>query len=112
MSKFLLLIALAAPLTLAQSPLQLAQQEAAEKTAPKSPQPASPQSDPSSLENKIEQIAASGRVLQIGETSSERLQPAMPLTPGAPPILAFRYFDGKARHRFGDLDLVMDDAGH
>jgi hypothetical protein len=23
-----------------------------------------------------------------------------------------RYFDGKQRHRFGNLDLVMDDAGH
>jgi hypothetical protein len=65
-----------------------------------------------SLQEAIERIAASGRVLQIGETSSSRLTPAVRLAPGAPPILAFRYFDGQARHRFGDLDLVMDDAGH
>jgi hypothetical protein len=64
------------------------------------------------LQEAIERIAASGRVLQIGETSSSRLSPAVRLAPGAPPILAFRYFDGQARHRFGDLDLVMDDAGH
>jgi hypothetical protein len=27
-------------------------------------------------------------------------------------LLAFRYFEGKDRHRFGQLDLVLDDAGH
>jgi hypothetical protein len=26
--------------------------------------------------------------------------------------LSFRFFEGKQRHRFGDLDLVLDDAGH
>jgi hypothetical protein len=67
---------------------------------------------PSSLQDAIQRIAASGQVLQIGETSSSRLTPAFRLAPGAPPILAFRYLDGQARHRFGDLDLVMDDAGH
>jgi hypothetical protein len=64
------------------------------------------------LEEKIKQIAAAGRIQQIGESSSARLNPGPSLAPGAPPILAFRYFDGQARHRFGDLDLVMDDAGH
>ena len=34
------------------------------------------------------------------------------ITPGAPPLLSFRAFEGKSRHRFGDLDLVLDDAGH
>jgi hypothetical protein len=52
------------------------------------------------------------RVLAIGETSSERLQPLGQIAPGQPPLLTFRYLDGKRRHRFGDLDLVMDDAGH
>lgn len=69
-------------------------------------------SNKSSAGKTIEQIAASGRVLLIGESSSSRLSPAVRLAPGAPPILAFRYLDGQARHRFGDLDLVMDDAGH
>jgi hypothetical protein len=27
-------------------------------------------------------------------------------------LLSFRFFEGKQRHRFGDLDLVIDDAGH
>jgi hypothetical protein len=53
-----------------------------------------------------------GRVLAIGETSSERLQSLGRIAPGQPPLLTFRYLDGKRRHRFGDLDLVMDDAGH
>lgn len=52
------------------------------------------------------------RVLTIGESSSERLQPLGLVSPGQPPLLMFRYLDGKSRHRFGDLDLVMDDAGH
>ncbi|MCB1018793.1 MAG: hypothetical protein KDC27_02640 [Acidobacteria bacterium] len=52
------------------------------------------------------------RVLSIGESSSERLQPDGRVAPGQPPLLMFRYLDGKRRHRFGDLDLVMDDAGH
>jgi hypothetical protein len=67
---------------------------------------------PAALEEKMKQIAASGRIQQIGESSSARLNPPVPLAPGAPPILAFRYFDGQVRHRFGNLDLVMDDAGH
>lgn len=66
----------------------------------------------SNLAAAIQRIVTSGRVLQIGEQSSSRLTPAFRLAPGAPPILAFRYLDGQARHRFGDLDLVMDDAGH
>lgn len=57
-------------------------------------------------------IAESGRVLMIAEKSSDRLNPPGRLAPGKPPILAFRYFDGQRRHRFGELDLVMDDAGH
>ncbi len=64
------------------------------------------------LSEKLKHVSASGHVQLIGESSTARLQPSAPLAPGAPPILAFRYFDGQARHRFGDLDLVMDDAGH
>jgi hypothetical protein len=34
------------------------------------------------------------------------------IAPGAPPMLTFRYLDGRRRGRFGGLDLVLDDAGH
>ena len=72
----------------------------------KSPKPAK------EVEALIQQVSESGRVLLIAEKPSERLRPAAKLSPGTPPLLAFRYFDGERRHRFGKLDLVMDDAGH
>ena len=61
-----------------------------------------------SNEAALDRILASGRVQTIGVTASERLRPTARLAP----LLRFRYLDGKRRHRFGDLDLVMDDAGH
>ncbi|HEY2012460.1 MAG TPA: hypothetical protein VGH38_03115 [Bryobacteraceae bacterium] len=60
----------------------------------------------------IEQISASGQVLEIATPSSERLMAPGLIAPGAPPLLGFRALEGKLRHRFGDLDLVLDDAGH
>jgi hypothetical protein len=60
----------------------------------------------------IQQVAASGRVLEIAVPPSARLAPPARIAPGAPPLLSFRFFEGKQRHRFGDLDLVIDDAGH
>jgi hypothetical protein len=65
-----------------------------------------------SNEDVLERILASGRVQTFGVSSSERLGPEVRLAPGDAPVLRFRYLDGKRRHRFGDLDLVMDDAGH
>jgi hypothetical protein len=63
-------------------------------------------------EDLIRQVASSGRVLQIGTASSQRLSPPREIAPGAPPLLSFRFFEGKERHRFSGLDLVIDDAGH
>ena len=60
----------------------------------------------------IQEIAASGRVVEILVRDSDRVTPAKEIAPGAPPLLSFRYFEGKDRHRYGRLDLVMDDAGH
>ncbi|MEO8125584.1 MAG: hypothetical protein ABJF23_27710 [Bryobacteraceae bacterium] len=64
------------------------------------------------IERLTRQIAASGRVLQIAVSDSERVAPGPQIAPGAPPLLSFRFFEGKQRHRFGDMDLVLDDAGH
>ena len=58
------------------------------------------------------QIERSGRLDLIGIDSSERLAPLGLLAPGEPPMLAFRYLEDRRRHRFGELDLMMDDAGH
>lgn len=60
----------------------------------------------------VEQIAASGQVVEIATPSYQRLAPPARIAPGPPPTLGFRAIEGKLRHRFGDLDLVLDDAGH
>jgi hypothetical protein len=57
-------------------------------------------------------VAESGRVLEIAIPPSERLAPPLKMAPGAPPLISFRLFDGKMRHRFSNLDLALDDAGH
>ena len=57
-------------------------------------------------------IVQSGRVVEIGEMRDRLTDPRMQIAPGAPPLLAFRYFQGADRHRFGKLDLMLDDAGH
>jgi hypothetical protein len=60
----------------------------------------------------IGDIARSGRVLDLGNTKERLADPRKQIAPGAPPLLSFRYFDGADRHRFGKLDVIMDDAGH
>jgi hypothetical protein len=60
----------------------------------------------------IKKIADSGQVLEISVSPSERLSPPVQISPGAPPLMSFRLMDGKLRHRFGNLDLMLDDAGH
>lgn len=57
-------------------------------------------------------VARSGRVLSLGLEPRERLTPGARIAPGAPPLLRFRYFEAKRRHRAGKLDLTVDDAGH
>jgi len=57
-------------------------------------------------------IAESGRVVEIATSPSERTEPLPKIAPGAPPLVSFRMFEGQMRHRFSNLDLVMDDAGH
>jgi hypothetical protein len=62
------------------------------------------------IQQWIAEIARSGRVVDIRE---DRLaDPRKQIAPGAPPLLSFRYFLGADRHRFGKLDVMLDDAGH
>ena len=60
----------------------------------------------------IQAIARSGRVLSIAESPSSRVAPFDRIAPGAPPLLSFRLYEGKARGQFSNSDLMMDDAGH
>jgi len=59
----------------------------------------------------MEALDRSGRGVEIVVASEERLSAPL-LAPGAPPLLSFRFLEGRERHRFGELGLVMDDAGH
>jgi hypothetical protein len=71
------------------------------------------QSGPSpELRQMIRQIAESGRVTEAGETPDKRVASRAQIAPGTAPLLSFRYYEGKQHHRFGDVDLVLDDAGH
>ena len=60
----------------------------------------------------VDEVEASGQITEIATPSSERLAAPARIAPGPPPTLGFRLIEGKLRHRFGDLDLVLDDAGH
>lgn len=64
------------------------------------------------VEETVALIAQSGRVVDMVEAPSHRLRPPVLVSPGAPPVLSFRYFDAADRGRFGNLGLMTDDAGH
>jgi hypothetical protein len=66
----------------------------------------------SAADSSIDQIAASGRCATLGENPDLRVSPAKLIAPGQPPILSFRFYEGKAHHRFGNSELLLDDAGH
>ncbi len=77
---------------------------------------AAPTADTAAREARVQaligEIARSGRVLDMGNPQARLADPRKQIAPGAPPLLSFRYFDGADRHRFGKLDVIMDDAGH
>jgi hypothetical protein len=58
------------------------------------------------------EVAASGQVLELSTTPSERVAPPPEIAPGPPPLLSFRYYDAQQRHRFSNTELMLDDAGH
>jgi len=59
-----------------------------------------------------QQVADSGRCATLAEKPDDRVAPKPTIAPGPPPLLSFRYYEGKAHHRFGNTDLMLDDAGH
>ena len=63
-------------------------------------------------QNLVRQVGESGRILELGEAASDRVNPPPAIAPGGPPLLIFRSLDRQARYRLGRLDLVVDDAGH
>jgi hypothetical protein len=68
--------------------------------------------DTSGLSRLTREVAVSGQVLEIGNTPSARVAPTRQIAPGAPPLLAFRYYEAQQRHRLSNSELMLDDAGH
>jgi hypothetical protein len=64
------------------------------------------------IQELVQEIANSGSVLEAGDRHARLADPRLQLAPGVPPLLSFRYFQGADRGRFGELDLMLDDAGH
>ncbi len=60
----------------------------------------------------LEQVAQSGRCADLAETPDARVEAKRMIAPGLPPLLSFRFYEGKLHHRFGNGELLLDDAGH
>jgi hypothetical protein len=74
--------------------------------------PASAQLHSEEISKLIQIVAESGRCVSLGETPSQRVSTKPQIAPGLPPLLSFRYYEGRMHHRYGNADLVLDDAGH
>jgi hypothetical protein len=60
----------------------------------------------------IKEVAESGRCADLSEDPNTRVFPLPMVAPGPPPLLSFRYYEGKLHHGFDNTDLILDDAGH
>jgi hypothetical protein len=60
----------------------------------------------------IKEVAESGRCADLSQDPDARVSPPSMVAPGPPPVLSFRYYEGKLHHRFENTDLMLDDAGH
>ena len=63
-------------------------------------------------ESLVQQIADSGRCADLAESPDRRVATERMIAPGPPPLISFRYYEGKLHHRFGNAELMLDDAGH
>jgi hypothetical protein len=64
------------------------------------------------LETLVKEVAESGRCADLSQDPDTRVLPLPMVAPGPPPVLSFRYYEGKLHHRFENADLMLDDAGH
>jgi hypothetical protein len=55
---------------------------------------------------------SASRCVAVAESPDARVAPTLQIAPGPPPLLSFRYYEGKLHHRYGNADLMLDDAGH
>lgn len=67
----------------------------------------------SELERTLtEQVDRSGRCAVLSETPEQKVAERKLIAPGQPPILSFKYYEDAKHHRFGNIDVMLDDAGH
>jgi hypothetical protein len=60
----------------------------------------------------IKKVAESGRCANLSQDPDSRVSPLPMVAPGLPPLLSFRYYEGKRHRGFDNTDLMLDDAGH
>jgi hypothetical protein len=60
----------------------------------------------------VQEIANSGRCAEVADSPDQRVATKPMIAPGPPPLISFRYYEGKLHHRFGNAELMLDDAGH
>lgn len=60
----------------------------------------------------VQRIDQSGRCATLGQTPEQRLRERPAIAPGPPPVLSFRLYEDAKHHRFGNVDVMLDDAGH
>ncbi len=60
----------------------------------------------------INEVAQTGRCMTVGESPDARVSVVPRIAPGPPPLFSFRLYEGRSRQRFGNSDLMLDDAGH
>jgi hypothetical protein len=77
------------------------------------PPPLAPNLTGSASEQQlVKEVAESGRCADLSQDPDSRVSPLPMVAPGLPPLLSFRYYEGKRHHRFDNTDLMLDDAGH
>ena len=80
--------------------------------APQATRPTTAPVQSESVQTLVHSVAESGRCVSLAETPSQRVSKKPQIAPGLPPLLSFRYYEGRLHYRYGNVDLVLDDAGH
>ena len=57
-------------------------------------------------------LLMAARDVDSAGTPDQRVAEQKLIPPGQAPVLSFRYYEGKLHHRFGNAELLLDDAGH
>jgi hypothetical protein len=72
-----------------------------------------PDANVSVLERKLtQQVDRSGRCAVLGQAPEQKVSERQLIAPGQPPVLSFKYYEDAKHHRFGNVDVMLDDAGH